>query len=167
MNTKLLKSFKRVEVEKTFNQMAPLKSLRPNGFGAIFYQKHWKMVGTKVSEAILSILNGEGLTPSLNFTFIALIPIKCNAEFISNFRPISLFNVLYKLVSKVITNRLKPIMHAIISSNQSTFILGRLIMDNTMVAHELLLHTLKRKKKGKVRQMIVKLNMSKAYDRIE
>lgn len=103
----------------------------------------------------------------MNFTFTALVPRKCNAESVSNFRPISLFNVLYKLVSKVITNRLKPIMHAIISSNQSTFILGRLITDNTMVAHELLLHTLKRKKKGKVRQMTLKLDISKAYDRVK
>lgn len=63
-------------------------------------------------------------------------------------------------------NRLKPIMHFIIFNNQSAFILGRLIIDNIMLAHEFL-HTLKRHKKGKAMNMKVRLYMSKAYDRVE
>lgn len=74
--------------------------------------------------------------------------------------------MIYKLVSKAITNRLKPIMHSIISSNQSFFIPVRLITDNIMLAHKLL-HTLKGQKRGKVENMAVKLDMSKAYDRVE
>lgn len=111
-------------------------------------------------------LNEEGMIPSLNSTFIVFIPKNCNADFVNNFRPISLCNILYKFVSKVITNKLKLIMHAIIFSNQSVSILGRLITDNIMVAHELL-HTLKRQKKGKVIKKAVKLDMSKVYNRVE
>lgn len=100
---------------------------------------------------------------SFNSTFIVLILKKCNANTISDFRPISLYNVLYKLVSKTITNRFNPIMHAIISNNQSAFILEMLITKIIMVTHELL-HTLKKNNKRKVGKMTVKLDMSKAYD---
>lgn len=69
--------------------------------------------------------------------FIALISKKSNAKFFSNFRPISFYNILYKLISKTITNKLKPIMHSIIFSNQSVFIPEKLITDNIMVDNEL------------------------------
>lgn len=95
-----------------------------------------------------------------------LIPKKVSANSFSDYHPISLYNLLYKLISKTITNRLKPIMHSIIYSNQSVFIPGRLIIDNIIVAHELL-HFLKKNKKGKVENMAMKLNMSKTYDWVE
>lgn len=119
-----------------------------------------------MSETVLSILNGSGMIPSLNSTFIALIP-KLNAPtFVSDFRLISLCNVLYKIVSKVITNRLKHIIPMIISDNQSTFISGRSITDNILLAHELL-HSMQRGRRGKLGRMALKLDMSKAYDKVE
>lgn len=117
-------------------------------------------------EAVLSILNGKGMNSSLNSTFIALVPKKHAAKFASDFQPISLCNVLYKIFSKTITNKLKPFMHSIISNNQSTFILGRLISDNILVAHEML-YSMKKEKKGKVEKLAVRLDISKAYDRVE
>lgn len=87
-------------------------------------------MGTDVSEVVLSILNGEGMKSSLYSTFIALIPKKVNATTVSDYCPISLFNILYELISKTITNNLKPFMHYIISSNQRIFILDWLITDN-------------------------------------
>lgn len=106
------------------------------------------------------------MTHSLNSTFIALILKKCNAKSVSDFHSTNLCNLIYKLVSKAITNIFKPLMHSIISSNQSAFILGRLITDNIIVTYEFL-HTLKRHKRERCGQMTVKLNMSKAYDRME
>lgn len=109
-------------------------------------------------EAVLNILNSDGMSPKLNSTFITLIPKKVDVVFVVDFRPIGLCNVLYKLVSKMIVNKLKPLMHLIISSNQSAFIPWRLITDNIMVAHELL-HSMKKHKNGRVGKMVVKLGV--------
>lgn len=81
-------------------------------------------------------------------------------------RPITLCNISYKVVSKVLANRMKPMMDKIVSSNQSAFILGRLISDNIMVLFEVL-HYLKRKRVGKEGYMAVKFDMSKTYDSVE
>lgn len=145
------------EVLEALKQIAPLKSLRPNGFGESFFRKYWQLIGDVVSAKVINILYKGGMTP-LNSTFSALIPKKCNSQLVSDFRPISLYNVIYKLMSKMIVNRLKPLMDLIISSSQSAFILGRTITNNIIVAHELL-HTMKHKMKGKKEKIAVKLTI--------
>lgn len=166
MNLTLTRRFIREEVEKALKQMGPLKSPGPDGFGASFYQKHWKKVGDDVCESMLSILNGEGMIPSFNSTLITLIPKKCNPKCVNEFRGISLYNVLYKLLFKVLTSMLKPFMCNLISYNQSDFIPRMLITDNIMIAYELL-NTIKYNTKGKTRKKAKKLDISKAYNRIE
>ncbi|XP_031098230.1 uncharacterized protein LOC116002268 [Ipomoea triloba] len=84
----------------------------------------------------------------------------------ANLRLIALCNVTYKIVTKAIANRLKPIMNHMISENQSAFVLGRLITDNIMVAFEMQ-HFLKWKTQGMIGYAELKLDISKAYDIIE
>lgn len=78
-------------------------------------------------------MNEGSMDPNLNSTYIALIPKICNLFYVTEFRPISLCNVIYKLVSKVLVNRLKPYMDLIISSPQSAFIPDMIITDNIIV----------------------------------
>lgn len=84
----------------------------------------------------------------------------------SDFRPISLCNVIYKLISKVLANRLKQIISTIISKTQCVFILGRFISNNIIVAYEAL-HFMKSRKNGRTGSMAVKLDIYEAYDKLE
>ncbi|XP_042942883.1 uncharacterized protein LOC122277065 [Carya illinoinensis] len=154
------------EVEEALFNMNGLSSPGPYGFPAFFYQKHWSIVGPKVCEAVLNVLNGKESMGSINNTLIALIPKKRAPTKVTEFRPISLCNVLYKLISKVIANRLKKVLPSVISVSQSAFVPNRLISDNIIVAFEAL-HTMKCRMAGREGYMALKLDMSKAYDRVE
>lgn len=102
----------------------------------------------------------------LNHTFIDLITKKNLAIIVADFHPISLCNVIYKLISNVITNMLKLILLFMISQTQSAFILRRQIFDNLLVVYKLV-HFLKRRNMRKWGYMCIKLDMSKAYNRVE
>ena len=101
----------------------------------------------------------------INHTFITFIPKVKSPKRISEFRPISLCNVIYKLVSKVLANRLQGLLPDIISENQSAFQVGRLISDNILMAYETI-HYMKHQSR-KAGFLALKLDMSKAYDRVE
>uniref|UniRef100_A0A2N9GPG8 Reverse transcriptase domain-containing protein n=1 Tax=Fagus sylvatica TaxID=28930 RepID=A0A2N9GPG8_FAGSY len=166
VNQRLLQPFTADEVRMALFQMHPSKAPGPDGMSSFFFQKYWNIVGADVVAAVLSVLNSGKILRKINLTHISLIPKKKNPERMSEYRPISLCNVVYKIISKVLANRLKVVLPCIISDSQSAFVPGRLITDNVSVAFEFI-HKMKAKRKGKKGEMALKLDMSKAYDRVE
>jgi len=148
MNESLLKEFNEVEVKKALQQMHPTKAPSPNSMSPIFYQKYWGVVGDGFIKCVLQSLNSGCFPNGLNETYICLIPkVKCPQK-ITEFRPISLCNVIYKIVAKILANRLKKILPDVISESQSAFVPGRQITDNVIAAFETM-HSIDQRRKGK------------------
>ncbi|XP_074271735.1 uncharacterized protein LOC141595669 [Silene latifolia] len=165
MNRGLRREYQEEENLEALSQMHPLKAPGPDGMNGLFYQTYWGHLGTEVISTVLAILRGELSPRALNKTNIVLIPKKKAPDKIRDFRPISLCNVAYKLVSKVLANRLKEFLGEIVSENQSAFTPGRAISDNVMIAFEIFHHM--KNSQSKEGYMALKLDMAKAYDRVE
>ena len=151
------------EIKAALFQMGPTKAPGPDGMNALFYQKFWHIVGDDVINAVLDFLNNGIMVPDLNYTHIVLIPKIKSSEKITDYRPISLCNVIYKIISKVLANRLKLILLNLIATTQSVFVPGRLITDNFLVAYESL-HAMHCRKKGRRGSLALKLDV---YDRVK
>jgi hypothetical protein len=145
MNEELVKPFTADEVEKALFMMGANKALGPDGFTAGFYQHHLNLLGPRVTEAVLHFLHGGDMPTEVNRTTLVLIPKVKNPQEMKEFRPISLRNVVYKICSKVLANRLRVFLDDIVSEEQSAFVPGRLITDNVLIAYECT-HYLQRKK---------------------
>lgn len=117
MNRLLTAEYTREEVERALKQMEPLKALGLDGLPPLFSQQYWKCIGDEMSIAILSCWNSGTIPPSINHTFITLIPKVKSLTKVSKYRLISLCNIIYKLVPKVFVNRLKCILPLIISKS--------------------------------------------------
>lgn len=162
----LSRPYIREEVEVALADMHPGKSPGPDGLPAMFYKKFWDLIGDDVCEVVLNFLNNGFLPKEINFTHVALIPKTKTPSKMTELRPISLCNVSYKLISKTLANRLKMILPSIIDETQSDFVPGRLITNNILLSSEVF-HFMRHSQAKKRGIMALKLDMSKAYDRIE
>ena len=118
----LMQSITRDEIRDALFDMNPFKSPGKDGFHVGFYQKTWDIVGPSMCDLVFQFLNTGVLPDGLNETILTLIPKVLHPENISQFRPISLCNVGYKLITKTLTNRLKHLMPSLISQNQCSFV---------------------------------------------
>lgn len=146
-NGELMQPIIKVEVRSALFQMHPDKSHGPDKMTLGFFQKHWRIVRKDVVDMVVKFFI-DGIMPnSLNATNLVLIPKKKFPTNMTELHPISLCNVLVKIITKVLANRMKAVLNSIISENQSAFIQGRLISDNVMISYEIM-HYLIRKKEG-------------------
>ena len=138
MNEELMRPFTEEEIKEALFQMCPTKAPEPDGFPATFFQKHWKAVREGVVAICLHILNEKGNLTPLNYTYIAFIPKIEKPRDVMDYRPSSLWNVIYRIIAKTIANRLRQILHTVISPNRSAFIPSRLITNNIIVGYKFL-----------------------------
>ena len=133
-NQSLLQPFTDEYVQNAVLDMHPDKSPGPDGMNLAFYQKFWHVVDTDITKACLRFIRDYSFPDGLNVTSIVLIPKKKQPEFFIDVRPISLYNVLYKIVANMLANRMKMVLGSIISNSQSAFVLGRAISDNVLIS---------------------------------
>ncbi|XP_024179118.1 uncharacterized protein LOC112185138 [Rosa chinensis] len=166
MNVALLADITMEEVKAAVFYLGGLKSPGPDDFPGTFYQSYWEIVKKVVHEATAQSFASASILNQFNATYIALIPKVEVPQLATHFRPIALCNFAYKILTKIISTRLRPFMPSLISENQSAFVSGRQIQDNILVAHELF-HHLKLLKAGSDGEFAIKLDMNKAYDRVD
>ncbi|KAL8116071.1 hypothetical protein AgCh_022528 [Apium graveolens] len=165
-NEELMREISVEEVKTAVFSMHPDKASGPDGFNPAFYQVYWDIVHVKLVDFCRTFLQTGELPAGVNNTCVCLIPKVKKPKTMGDLRPISLCNVLVRILSKIMANRLKKILESIISDRQSAFIEGRLLTDNALIAFEIN-HYMQRKRQGRTGVAGLKLDISKAYDRLE
>ncbi|CAN0847030.1 LINE-1 retrotransposable element ORF2 protein [Linum grandiflorum] len=164
-NDFLTSSFSKKEFRIALFSIDADKAPGPDDLNPGFYQHFWELMGDDIYEAGKRWLH-QGVFPKEIWDInIILLPKVDDPSRMSDLRPISLCSVLYRLVEKVLANRLR-VVPKVISEEQLAFITGRSIIDNVMVAFEVI-HSMNKRYAGKLGNMAVKIDISKAYDRVE
>ncbi|GJR49138.1 RNA-directed DNA polymerase, eukaryota, reverse transcriptase zinc-binding domain protein [Tanacetum coccineum] len=139
------------------------KAPGPDGFTSCFFKKAWNIVGNDVCDAVREFFASGKLLKEVNATMISLIPKMNTPNKVSDFRPIACCNVLYKCISKILTNRIKSGFEKVVSINQSAFIPGRSIQDNILLTREMLKGY---NRKNGPQRCALKIDLQKAYDTV-
>ncbi|KAL4377473.1 hypothetical protein GQ457_02G039110 [Hibiscus cannabinus] len=146
--------------------MGSAKAPGPDSFPGTFYHNFWDIIKEDLFAMVSHFFNFRLLDYDINKTNIVLIlktRIPCEAQ---HFRPISFYNFSMKVITKILASRLKRFLPDVISPSQSTFVNGRLIQDNIILAHEAF-HAINRAKKGSKCVMALKIDMEKTYDKVD
>ncbi|WZZ92349.1 hypothetical protein YC2023_120928 [Brassica napus] len=166
MNQTLIAPPTREEIKEALFSIHADKAPGPDGFSAGFYQSYWDILGGDVTKDIQNFFETGSLEARQNETHVRLIPKILGARRVAEYRPIALCNTHYKIIAKLLTRRLQPLLPGLISDYQSAFVKGRSISDNVLITHEIL-HYLQHSGATIRCSMAIKTDMSKAYDRIE
>ncbi|GKD16529.1 RNA-directed DNA polymerase, eukaryota, partial [Tanacetum coccineum] len=114
------------------------KAPGPDGYTFAFVKKYWDLLKADIFDFVSSFLSTGKMPPGSNSSFITLIPKVSNPILITDFRPISLIGIHYKIIAKVLANRLSRVINKIISPEQTTFIAGRQILDGPLILSEVI-----------------------------
>lgn len=133
------------EIKAILFQMQDLKALGPVGFPVAFYKAYWPIVGESLIQATTSFFRNGSMPKEINSSLIVLIPKVPSPLTFNNYHSISLYNVVYKIISKILVSRIRPFLLKLISPTQSAFIPDRWIMKNQVLVQELI-HSFKTRK---------------------
>lgn len=131
-----------------------------DGIHPLMYQKYWSIMGGTTITFCKETFTNAIMDPRVNTTYLCLIPKCTNATRLGNFIPISLCNIQYKIITKIITNRLRPFLSKLISPSQFSFLLNRRTSDNAIIIQEIINHFMKMN--GKRSNMILKKDLEKS-----
>lgn len=149
------------EIQKLLFKLNPNKAPGPDGLTSDFYKSSWSFLGVEVLSSITHFFQYSFMPVSTNSTILALVPKRPGASAISDFRPISCLNTLYKIIARLLVRRIKPILPELIVLDQTSFVKGRLIVENTVLAGELVngYH-----RKTGPKRITIKVDIAKAFD---
>jgi hypothetical protein len=154
--------FEEREVLEVVKAMNGDKAPGPDGYSMAFFQACWDVLKEDIMKVFRDFHARGKFERSLNATFIALIPKIPGAVDPKDFRPISLVSGIYKIIAKILANRLKMVLEKIISKSQNAFIRGRQILDPVLIANECLDSRIRSGEPG----VLCKLDLEKAYDHV-
>ena len=161
-NIQLMAKATEAEVKTSLFMMHPEKAPGPDGMTVLYYQQSWSIIKKDVVDMVNNFLTTGVFDDRLNMTNICLIPKTARPNKMTELRPISLCNVGYKIISKVLCQRLKGLLPNLISETESSFVSGRLISDNILIVQEMF-HGLRTNNSCKEKFLATKTDMSKAY----
>ncbi|KAL0317947.1 UNVERIFIED_CONTAM: hypothetical protein Sangu_2209000 [Sesamum angustifolium] len=125
------------EVKTAVFQISDNKAPGPDGYTSCFFKKAWNIVGDLVCSAVMDFFRSGRMLRQLNHTIIALVPKSEHSPSVADYRPISCCNVIYKVITKIIADRLSPALMQLVDSSQAAFVGGRNITDNIFLAQEM------------------------------
>ncbi|PWA69450.1 methylenetetrahydrofolate reductase 1 [Artemisia annua] len=163
-NTNMVRHVPSEEIKRAMFDIGDDKAPGPDGYTSAFFKKGWDIVGQDVCNAIRDFFGNGKLLKETNHTFLALIPKVTTPLKVTDYRPISCCNVIYKCLSKIITNRIIEGIKEVVSENQSAFVPGGRISDNILITQELM-HNYHRDR-GPPR-CAFKVDIQKAYDTVD
>ncbi|RVW81815.1 Transposon TX1 uncharacterized 149 kDa protein [Vitis vinifera] len=154
--------FTEEEISKAIFQMDRDKAPGPNGFTIAVFQDCWDVIKEDIVRVFAEFHRSGVINQSTNASFIVLLPKKSTTKKISDFRPISLITSLYKIIAKVLSGRLRGVLHETIHSTQGAFVQGRQIMDAVLIANEIVDERRRSGEEG----VVFKIDFEKAYDHV-
>ncbi|GKD84121.1 RNA-directed DNA polymerase, eukaryota, partial [Tanacetum coccineum] len=138
------------------------KSPGPHGYTFEFFKRYWNIIGADFCGAVECFFDSGMFPKGNNASFIAWIPKVTDAKFVTDFRPISLIGSVYKVVTKILANRLSLVISDLVSDTQSAFVANRQILDGPFIMNELLAWCKRKRKQA----LIFKVDFAKAYDSV-
>ncbi|KAL0434329.1 UNVERIFIED_CONTAM: hypothetical protein Slati_2767200 [Sesamum latifolium] len=160
----MIRPMDRAEIKEALFDIHEDKAPGPDGFSSGFLKAAWPIIGNEITAAVQDFFHTRKLLKQINATVLSLIPKVASPNTISEFRPITCCNVLYKVITKIIVRRMHGVMDKIVSPVQNAFVSGRRISSNILLAQELFFGYNRRNLPPRC---ALKVDLRKAYDTLE